>query len=147
MNRKFIYEDYLKVIEYFNTNLENETKDIAKYFNLHLALTSFYIDVYLSHKRNYMGGKVFYPTSPMVYRKTNNNGTTKKYNKVGSKYEISVYEGDDLLGTFHTLQSACDFLGLRNSQVVSRNIKMYGNEATVYSRKLKKRLTYIKKEL
>ena len=57
----FIYEDYIKVKNYFNNHHDNRSPVIAKEFNITENKVNWYLDIYLSLKNNYMGEEVELP--------------------------------------------------------------------------------------
>ena len=58
---EFIKKDYLNVIDYFNNNKDNRTTVIAKNCSLSVSKANYYLNLYLSLKKNYMGEEVIYP--------------------------------------------------------------------------------------
>ena len=136
MQRKpiFNYEDYTKVIEYFNTNDNNKTPVIAKKLGYTISVVNYYIDVYLALKRNYMGAEIDMPSSNFDYKNTENK---KNQNKIN----IECYENDVYLGSFNSITSAANFLNVKREAIYGK-FKRNVEEITIMHRKPYRIITY-----
>lgn len=122
--------DYENVVNYFNNNHDNRTSKIAKHFNLKKEYVNYILDLFLSKKRNYMGGKINYLS-----------GINKEnYNSI----KLKVYNNNVLIGEFDNIKTAAVELGLKYPSSISRRL-INDNEATIYHYSINKTYTYVKK--
>ena len=133
---KFDYELYLKVVDLFKYLENNRTSDIAKILNITRHTTSYYIDVYLSLKKNYMGDKVTPPSSKFQYKK---NGISKtNFSRKGKP--VRVYEDGDLVGEFGSIKNAANFLGIYPTNISFKTYLL--DKGTINHTSIKRRITY-----
>ena len=83
------------IVIYFNTNIENGTSTIAKRFKMQKEEISYYLDVYLSSKKNYMG------TVPRLRKEKSEIDTV-----------LVLDENRDEIGRFKTVKQAGYKLGV-----------------------------------
>lgn len=138
MNTHFIYSEYLNVIDYFNKNIENQASTISKNLNIKKTQIDYYIDLYLSLKKNYNGDIIDPPTSKIKYK--SKIGQLKCRGVEG--ITVDIYENDEFIDRFKSIKNACEFLNV-NEGSVNRMFKG-GNEVTINHYSIKRKITYKK---
>ena len=135
MYRPIIFDDeeYIKVVDYFNTHNDNRTSVIARKLGYKEARTNYYIDVYLSLKKNYNGSYVPPAASNFNYK---NKENTHKQNK----NTIVCYEKDVYLGSFDSITSATNYLKVKREAVYGKLKDT--NIITIVHRKPRRIITY-----
>ena len=121
--------DYNNVIEYFNNNHDNRTSIIAKKLKLKKVYVSYIIDLFLSKKRNYMGANI-------------------RQSKPKNEYHLNsipleIYEDEKFIGKFNSIKDAAEFIGLKNSSWISKNL-IDTDIAIINHYAIKKKYTYVK---
>ena len=133
----FKYNEYLEIIDYFKSNDNNRTSVIANKLNYSLNNVSYYIDVYLSLKRNYMGGSIDMPSSRFNY-------TNKIINQNGikNKSAIELYENNEFIGSFNSISDAANFLDIRTDYIYIKMAKEKLPIFTINHSFIKRKITY-----
>lgn len=136
-NGKFIYEDYLQVVDCFNNLHDNRASYICKIINITKQKVDYYIDVYLSMKNNYMGIYVKPPNSLFMYENDKYNVSNIEY------YKCRLYLDGVFIDDFTNITNLKREIDLCIGSKFMNELKTY-NKVIFKSSKLNKIVKIIK---
>jgi len=137
MKRKtyFKHNEYLDIIDYFKSNNDNRSSVIAKKLGYKEHRISYYIDVYLALKNNYMGAEIEMPFSKVDYLFNNT-----KQKRPGNP--IEAYENGILIKRFNSVKDASRFLGIEVSLIYNKIRYNDLDEFEINHQSINRKITY-----
>ena len=135
--KNFNYYRYLRVCCYFSFTNNNKSIEISKALNIKKNEVEYYIDLFLSQKRNYMGSKIDPPSSRFNYtdKKINQNG-------VKNKIDVELYENNEFIGSFSSISDAANFLDVKRDYIYIKMAKENLHIFTINHSFIGRKITY-----